>query len=187
MVYYPLSKIQANLFTSGNEFAIALTQTDYKGYYFSTYDGKFFTEKTPSKNSVELIRYAPKKSKTSLGSLGYTIEEKDNPVTQHFIPKPTDQDYVQGFITRYFVKRVNGDESTVKELDQTTYDGLQDNPLYIIEEGVWYITGVVEDITLTGGMVIPGVSTNNRATISRINKTIPGVDRYLRDPLQFYK
>lgn len=187
MVYYPLSKIQANLFTSGNEFAIAATKTDYKGYYFSTYDGKFFTEKTPSQNSVELIKYAPKKSKTSLGSLGYIIEEKDVPTTQHFIPKPTDQDYTRGFITRYFVKRVNGDESTIKELDENSYSELEDNPLYILEEGTWYITGVVDDITLPGGLVIPGVSTNNRATISRINKAIPGVDRYLADPLQFFK
>jgi hypothetical protein len=91
MVYYPLSKIQANLFTSGNEFAIALTQTDYKGYYFSAYDGKFFTEKTPSKNSVELIKYTPKRSLTSLGSLGYTIEEKGNPIAQHFMTKPNNQ------------------------------------------------------------------------------------------------
>lgn len=188
MVYYPLAKIQPNLFTSGNEFAIAATGVDYKGYYFSTYDGKFFTEKIPSMNSVELIKYAPTKSLTSLGSLKYALKDTAEDIeTNHFIPKPTSKDYEAGSITRYFVKRVNGDESTLKEIDRETYVNLQGNPLYILDECPWHISGNTEDTLLPGGITLPGVSSMNRAATQKVNIKIPGVSTYLRDPLQFFK
>lgn len=188
MIYYPLAKIQSNLFTSGNEFAIAATGVDYKGYYFSTYDGKFFTEKIPSNNSVELKKYAPTKSLTSLGSLKYTFRDSSEDIdTQHFIPKPTKENYEMGVIVRYFVKRVNGDESTMKEIDIDTYNSLQRNPLYITDQCAWHISGNPEDTTLPGGLVVPGVSSRNRTATQRVNKNIPGTSTYLRDLLQFFK
>jgi hypothetical protein len=187
MIYYPLAKITPNLFTSGNEFAILNTGQDYKGYYFSTYDGKFFTDKLPSEISVELVKYSAKKPLTSLASIKYAIQEKDQPEVVHTITAPTQQDYEAGSFLRYFVKRVNGDESTIMEISLDTYNELQDNPLYITEETEWFISGAIENTTTPEGILVPGVSSKNQLATSKLNKAIPGISAYLKNPLQFYK
>jgi hypothetical protein len=51
MPYYPLSQIKTNLYTNGGEFSSINNDLDrlseYKGYYWKTSDGKYFSGKTP--------------------------------------------------------------------------------------------------------------------------------------------
>jgi hypothetical protein len=105
----------------------------------------------------------------------------------HTITTPTQQDYEAGSFLRYFVKRVNGDESTIMEISIDTYNELQDNPLYITEETGWFISGAIENTTTPEGILVPGVSSKNQLATSKLNKTIPGISAYLKNPLQFYK
>lgn len=187
MVYYPLSKIKANLYTQGGEYKLLSTDKDYKGFYFSTYDGKYFTEKTPSDKSEELIKYNSGTPLTTLTSLQYGRTDQPGTQVVHSVNVPTDKDYENGVYTRYFVRRINGDDSTIKELSQQTYSELQNNPLYILAQGEWTLTGTVEDTTTPQGFVIPGVSSKNKKVINDLLKVIKGINLYLTDPLQYYK
>ena len=50
-MYFPLSQISTNLYTSGWEFqypaASGKVSLEYTGYYFKTSGGRYFTGKTP--------------------------------------------------------------------------------------------------------------------------------------------
>ena len=47
-MYFPLSQITPNLHTNGGEFVIISSQEDYKGYYFKTSSGKYYTGRNSS-------------------------------------------------------------------------------------------------------------------------------------------
>ena len=46
-MYYPLSQIQTNLYTNGQEYALKSNNQNYIGFYWKTSDGKIFTGKNP--------------------------------------------------------------------------------------------------------------------------------------------
>jgi hypothetical protein len=59
MAYYPKSQIKTNLYTNGNEFVYKANQESYKGYYFTTSKGKFFTGKSPTDGTpLELLTFS---------------------------------------------------------------------------------------------------------------------------------
>lgn len=47
-MYTPKNRIVTNLYTGTNELVIKGTQEYYKGYYYKTFEGKFFTGKSPN-------------------------------------------------------------------------------------------------------------------------------------------
>lgn len=51
-MYYPLSQITANLYTPGKEYEITSTGQEYKGYYWKSPSGKYFTGKTPQDTPI---------------------------------------------------------------------------------------------------------------------------------------
>ena len=46
-MYYPKSQIKTNLYTEGDDYVLSTTQKEYKGYYYKTSQGKFYTGRTP--------------------------------------------------------------------------------------------------------------------------------------------
>ena len=67
-VYYPLSQIQTDLYTNGEEFTLKenynefnpnATPPSYVGSYFKTSDGKQYTESFPTEDSIELLKVNP--------------------------------------------------------------------------------------------------------------------------------
>ena len=54
-MYFPLSQITPNLYTSGNEFILDETKQVYTGYYFKTSKGQFYTGRTPSDKPNNLL------------------------------------------------------------------------------------------------------------------------------------
>ena len=67
-VYYPLSQVQTNLYTNGEEFTLKenydefnpnSTPPSYVGSYFKTSDGKQYTESFPTEDSIELLKVNP--------------------------------------------------------------------------------------------------------------------------------
>ena len=180
-MYYPLSKITPNLYTSGNQFQYTQTGQLYKGYYYSTYDGRFFTEKSPSPISAELTRITAVSTPTPLAAAKYVGNTPISSVAAHYTPTPTAADYTAGYIIRYFIKRVNGDESSIRELSLSDYVTIQKDPLYISTLLNWSISGPLVD------EAVPGVISLNRASTAMAEKTLPGLSSYLTDPIQLYK
>jgi hypothetical protein len=46
-MYIPKNRVKTNLFTGGGEYQKFIDGTEYKGFYWATFDGRFFTGKNP--------------------------------------------------------------------------------------------------------------------------------------------
>ena len=119
-MYYPPNKIKTGLYTSGKEFVLSTNSIEYVGFYFSTFDGKFFTGKqVGDTNNVELKSYSDFVKSSSdykfVGNEFYYNKVNNNIqnlskklIPQPYNPVPTQEDYEKGFFNRYFIKRTNG-------------------------------------------------------------------------------
>lgn len=190
-MFYPLSKITPNLYTSGNEYFVKDTQVDYKGYYYSAYDGRFFTEKTPANNSVELIKYSAliNRAENAGASLYNKLSNSSTTTsnTAQYTPTPTEADYNAGVIQRYFLRRVNGDASSIREVSKEDFSSIKLNPLYTQVEITWTIKGPAEDTPLPGGLSIPGAVNKNYQAIFKAEKQLPELLTFIKDLSEFVK
>lgn len=106
---------------------------------------------------------------------------------------PTEKDYLNGYMIRYFIKKRNDINSIVYEVDKKTYDSMGVNSsinidLYYSVFLKWKITGPVNDIHDDSGSIkSPGVIDTNEKTINEYKKQIPGIENILSNLTQFYK
>jgi hypothetical protein len=132
MMYFPKSQIQINLYTNGGQLSLISNNSVYKGYYFKTSTGKYYTEKQPSKKGNHELKIIDQNlSFTTNPSISDSYDEVLEPNLQlitgptEFSPKeyskkviarqiptlyfthPTNQDKQNGFFTRYFCKKNN--------------------------------------------------------------------------------
>jgi hypothetical protein len=104
------------------------------------------------------------------------------------VPSPTDIDYENGFINRYFTQRVNDSNSFVFEIDLEEYNSILENPYWTLEEMRWRITGPKSAVYSNNGNITDiGVIASNRASISIVSNKIKNIGLYLPNLLQFYK
>ena len=62
-MYYPLSQIQTNLYTNGQEYIIKYNNQNYTGFYWRSSTGKIFTGRTPQDPpNLELTAYTSNRS-----------------------------------------------------------------------------------------------------------------------------
>jgi len=85
MPYYPLSQIQTDLFTNGEEYAFKFNKKIYKGPYYKTSDGKTYSGKIPSNQSKEIIPINPA-----------TLESSDESIIFSSIPSNTTINIIGG-------------------------------------------------------------------------------------------
>jgi hypothetical protein len=105
-----------------------------------------------------------------------------------FLPNPSDRDYSDGVITRYFIQKANDKISPIFELNELNYSKLLNNPFWAKVELKWRIKGDLEPVFNQKGMLIdPGVRNFNLNQIAKFQKTIPTLGGYLINPTQFYK
>jgi hypothetical protein len=104
------------------------------------------------------------------------------------VPFPTEDDYYNGIITRFFTQKANDVNGFVYEVDLDTYNTLKENPYWLIGSIYWRIAGPLDMIYNETGMVIDkGVYNENRASIALGSETIKNLGLYLPNILQFYK
>jgi hypothetical protein len=150
-MYIPKNRIITNLQTNQNEFVYKGTNTFYNGYYWKSYDGKYFTGKNPNDNPIREIEPSSTINKNTIISSSQTpilfvdyIEtplEDVNMVVNYSIiknidlnkpdikllpsqyyPTPTQDDYNLGAFSRYFVVKSN--ENIYLEVNKDTYDSI---------------------------------------------------------------
>ncbi|MFZ9376904.1 MAG: hypothetical protein ACO25K_07245, partial [Candidatus Fonsibacter ubiquis] len=51
-------------------------------------------------------------------------------IPKTFLPTPSDSDYSDGFINRYFIQKANDKISPVFEINKSTYNDFLSNPLW---------------------------------------------------------
>lgn len=76
-MYIPKNRIVPNQYTGGDKYVVKSTQEWYKGFYYKTYDGKFYTGKTPNdkpNEEIELVQDTDKQYNPNLpqNRLAYT-------------------------------------------------------------------------------------------------------------------
>lgn len=148
MKYYPLNRVKTNQKTNGERFT--LNGTPYKGPYYATYDGNYFTgpnpvqgpsqrlveqqdpslggtASTPVPNYKNLENKQASKLPARLTNLGVALnEDLKSPfqAPKPYYPKPTEDDYARKSFMRYFAKK-RGQAGFVIEVDKATHDSLK--------------------------------------------------------------
>lgn len=186
-MYIPKSKIETNLFSSG-EFVIESTGVIYYGPYFKTFEGLLYTGKKPNDGLNQILRPLQEESENFPGIIDYRFTPKNRvystitkqpktynptfPVT--YIPQPTEGDYQTGEITRTFAKKRN--ENVYYEVED---ERLSSNPMYFTFKIQWKISGEENQ-----------VKTTNQKTVELYmrNLPIPSFNLFLKhDYLKFWK
>lgn len=109
-------------------------------------------------------------------------------IPKTFLPTPSDSDYSDGFINRYFIQKANDKISPVFEINKSTYNDFLSNPLWSKVQLKWKIKGDLEPVFNEKGVLIDiGVRNSNLNEIAKNQKTIPPLKSYLTNPIQFYK
>lgn len=93
-----------------------------------------------------------------------------------FIPSPIDEDYKRGYITRYFIQKANDKNAVIYEIRKKTISKFSSNPFYIVTSLDWRIKGEPID-----------VKKSNSESIRIASQTIPKIQLYLPNLLQFHK
>jgi len=135
MKYLPLSQLKSNLYTKGGEFYISSTQTPYRGYYYKTSKGEYYSGKTPQDSpSVLLTLFKEEVSDIddsnplTTSPTFWTIQEINYPNNVNkpptlpisYYPKITPEQYKLGEFERYFLSKNN--EIKFKEVNLLTYN-----------------------------------------------------------------
>jgi len=93
-----------------------------------------------------------------------------------FIPTPTDKDYRNGYIKRYFIQKANDNGSPIYEVKRTSFSSFDNNPFYKATSILWRIKGPNED-----------VKKSNNASVQIGGEIIKNLYLYLPNLLQFHK
>lgn len=92
------------------------------------------------------------------------------------ITKPTDIDYQNGHVYRYFVQEANNISSPIYEIDNAQYGRFSGNALYRVVRIRWRLTGDI-------GSVIE----SNKKSIMTVYEIMPNLKNYILNLTQFIK
>jgi hypothetical protein len=199
-MYYPKSQITTNLYTNGGELVYLNNNLNYKGFYFKTSKGKYFTGKVPNDGpnseliEPKIISIEPLNSPNTVKTFEPQPSEfipLDYPKYKYtgFLlpnssqPQLTDDDYALGEVTRYFCKKTN--EVIYIEINKDVHTKLTNkNPdylwqMYIPFKYQWTISGDKEQVYKTNKNITKYMMDNFKFIM---------FDKFLReDYLKFYK
>jgi sensor histidine kinase YesM len=201
-MYYPLSQIKTNLYTNGEEYAIASTNQPYKGYYYKTSTGQYFTGKTPQDLPNELLQpiitptTLPAPEIQSAPIINLDLEDVKNfsyiSLTNTNVNKvtyipfyspqlPTQQDYQVGEFKRYFCKKTN--ETIYIEINKDQYDKLVSKNSQILWQ--LYLPFFI-DWQLTGDKQQVAKTNRNMVLLKSKNLKLPAFSLYLKEDYTKY-
>jgi hypothetical protein len=90
---------------------------------------------------------------------------------------PTENDYMAGYIFRYFIRKRNDLNGIITEVSKQTYDNFLNNSSYITLRMRWKIAGgnkfEIEQL--------------NQRSINYSQETISNIDTYVRNLTKFYR
>lgn len=93
-----------------------------------------------------------------------------------YFPKPTDGDYYNGYIERYFIQKANDINAPIFEIEAINASNANFNDYYSIVSVQWRLTGIPQEIM-----------ESNSNSVRAATTTIPNLSHYLSNLLQFAK
>jgi len=202
--YYPLSRVETNKYTRGNEFVLP-DGTTYAGRYYATYNNKFFTGITPAlgtnielipislfraRNKTNTVLTNPINNITVIPSSSAAYDQANRQLAgslielNPYIPIPIDGDYARGYFTRYFAKKVSG-TGFIMEISEQDWaqvgNGNVDKGLlsYETADMLWQLTGPTYDTRKSQYQIIGGVYTTNKRVTEAKQKSFRGIVEYI--------
>lgn len=136
-MYYPKSHIKTDLYTNGNEFVLKSNNQNYIGWYWSTFNGLFYTGKSPDAPYYEeIIKVVTNENNIPEGKYSTVyydlttieylqlkeISEMQKKLPSYYHPSPKEEDYNNGYFYRFFCKKAN--ENIFIEINEKTYNSL---------------------------------------------------------------
>jgi hypothetical protein len=190
-MYYPKSQVKTNLFTNGGDFILRNNSAPYKGYYYETSNGRYFTGQNSNESpSLELIKTSISSSSSSQTSEDnfYIIETRyyssknlsfnQTPPSspKQSYPIVTENDYKLGEFQRYFVKK--GNEPKFIEISKEDYLKYTQQDKDVMFE---LYTPIQINWTLTGDK--DQVYQVNQSIVARAEReqNLPGFTNYFKD------
>ena len=110
------------------------------------------------------------------------IENFNFQIPQTIVPKPTESDYNNGFIRRYFIQKTNDPNGHIFEVSDEVYNELKSVTFWKAIDLKWRLTGPLEY-----SIDDMGVRASNNAAINLASSTLKNIGLYLPNLLQFYK
>jgi hypothetical protein len=200
-MYYPKSQVKTNLYTNGGEYIVFNSNTPYKGYYYGTSNGEYFSGRTPNESpSFKLAKVNLNEPSTPSSfeferdnfylieggyALSTNLSFNQTPPTlpKQSYPIVTENDYKLGEFQRYFLKK--GNETKFLEISLEDYRKYVSRDrdvmfeLYTPIQINWILTGEKEQVYQV-----------NQSIVARTEReqNLPGFTQYFRDRFtQFYK
>jgi hypothetical protein len=196
--YYPTFRLKTNLNTSGGN--LLLNGRPYRGRYYATYDGKFFSGPNPVIGPNEPLELAENYvNQVAINSTGLTGETRRqfaiNTKSQNidlsnsveptsYFSKPLESEYAKGYFYRYFVKRIN-DRGYVKEISEQEYLGIEqgtvpyDVSYYQIVSLLWKLTGPLNTVRLSQYDIRAGIIDTNKRLVETIDARFIGLKAFI--------
>ena len=186
-IYYPEGSIKRGQYTSGGEWMFE-DGTEYVGQYHSYLNTKeVFTESYFIKDvSKKLIKYFNLSEQLQRNTIQYNVlkdvvedYERNLVLPDPYFLQPTQEDYDNGFVERFFYKSKGS--NTINEENKDGFSELE-SPYYQKLKLKWKISGPLNDTPEEKGII----DTNQR-TILLYAGQFEGLDRYLTNLQQAAK
>lgn len=104
------------------------------------------------------------------------------------VPTPTNNDYADAYIIRYFVQRVSDVNGFVYEVTESEYEKYIENPYWIAAILRWRISGPLNVVyDSNGNLIDKGVIESNKSSLSITSLKIKNISLYLPNLKQFHK
>lgn len=181
--YYSHHQLLTGQYTSGQELILG-DGTDYVGGYHIQPNGKYFSEFSPNKNSVELFekRFDWTEDVRIYNKINNVVTSKYIQPTVH-LARPTLEDYQEGYVYRYFVQKRNNPRVTIMEIDVDQYNKINSKNQPGLNSTIWNAVAIKWKIT--GASII---EFNEREILtSEIQFSFIGLRSYIKDLLEFSK
>ena len=171
-MYLPKSKYKGPKFSQGDVFVDENGEA-YVGFYFETYDKKYFTGKQPSKSSKPITI-----SGENTASGGSEIKFTND------IIKPTEKDYEQEYFNRYFLE--DRRNKNIIEVKKSKYLNFKKKS-YINSTSVkWDLTTPVENLK-RGSYIYFGSAAKNKEAVLNAEKDINNLSSIIKNYGEFVK
>lgn len=201
MPYFPQSRIIENQKANPGEFILP-DGSSYTGLYYITFNGEIFSGANPyTPGSAPLNRAISNKNEdptiSDLNNIDYNSLKSNKLATlidpTPYTPKPTEEDYKKGKITRYFARQRNGTQFRIMEINQQTYDNMVNNrgglntSIWKVISIFWQISGPLRDERVNNIRTRAGIIDTNQRVLDNAEKNFIGIKQYLTDLKQFAK
>lgn len=182
--FYPLGNIQTGKYTPGGEYVIDdFNQDEYIGLYHILPNGQLWTESIPDITSKKLTkkRFDLTNDVKNYNRIrGVSQSNYVAPISYFPIIKP--DDYIAGYIDRYFVQKRNNPGKTIQEINVDQYNTLNTRN----QPGISMITYNYVHIKWTI-KTIYAKTLNSQAIQHAEDHGFLHLSKYLINPLEFWK